>query len=36
MVGRQPFDGAFEVQIAGRGHLLSQVLAEAIRVGRPG
>jgi DtxR family Mn-dependent transcriptional regulator len=35
MVGRQPFDGAFEVRIAGRTHLLSLVLAEAIRV-RPG
>ena len=32
MVGRQPFDGAFEVRIAGRSHQLSLVLAEAIQV----
>lgn len=34
MVGRQPFDGLFEVRIAGRTHQLSLVLAEAIQVRR--
>lgn len=32
MIGRQPFDGAFEVEIAGREQLLTLTLAGAIRV----